>query len=88
MPWDETRMSSQKNMDESLAKRIIQDKEETHIDLDLILEYEFCEIKLLFSLEKTPLYLSPVSRIWPLAYSQCSINICRMDKLGDGGGLE
>lgn len=47
MPWDETRMSSQKNMDVTLAKRIIQDKEEIHIDLDLILEYEFCEIKLL-----------------------------------------
>lgn len=47
IPWDEIRMSSPKNMVESLAKRIKQDKEEIHIDLDLILENEFYEIRLL-----------------------------------------
>lgn len=47
MPWYEMRMSTQKNMAESLRKRVKKDKEEIHIDLDLILEYKIYEIRLL-----------------------------------------
>lgn len=54
MPWDEVKMSIQETVVESLGKRFKQDKEEIHIDLDLILKYKFqapC-------LPCSPLYLS------------------------------
>lgn len=38
MLWVKVGMSSQKNMAKSLGKRFKQNKEEIHIDLDLILE--------------------------------------------------
>lgn len=41
MPWDEVKMSIQETVVESLGKRFKQDKEEIHIDLDLILKYKF-----------------------------------------------